>query len=118
MHHTSDSGYQRYANDWLGRGETEFFPFQPDVLSVMAGHHRAIMDTLFSAVGYGMLSRFPEIRLATIECGSTWITRLVEDMLDAHGRVPHMFAEPPSTFSKGSCTWHGSGRIRYSPSST
>ena len=53
------------------------------------------MDTLFSAVGHGMLSRFPEIRIATIECGSTWITRLVADMLDAYGRMPHMFAEHP-----------------------
>ena len=95
MHHTSDSGYQRYANDWLGRGDTEFFPFQPDVFSLMATHHRPIMDTIFSAVGHGMLSRFPGVRIATIEAGSTWITRLVDDMLDAYGRMPHQFMEHP-----------------------
>lgn len=95
MHHASDSGYQRYANEWLGRGDREYLPFQPDVFSLMSGHHRPIMDTLFSAVGHGMLSRFPEIRIATIECGSTWITRLIDDMLDAYGRMPHMFAEHP-----------------------
>lgn len=95
MLHASDSGYQRYLNDWLGRGKDEFLAFQPDIFSLMAGHHRATMDTLFSAVGHGMLSRFPEIKLATIECGSRWITRLVDDMLDAYGRMPHMFPEHP-----------------------
>ena len=95
MFHTSDSGYQRYANDWLGRSDTEFFPFQPDVFSLMATHHRPIMDTIFSAVGHGMLSRFPGVRIATIEAGSTWITRLVDDMLDAYGRMPHQFMEHP-----------------------
>jgi predicted TIM-barrel fold metal-dependent hydrolase len=95
MLHTSDSGYQRYANDWLGRGDQEFLAFEPDIFSLMATHHRAIMDTIFSAVGHGMLSRFPGVRIATIECGSTWITRLVEDMLDAYGRMPHQFLEHP-----------------------
>ena len=95
MHHTSDSGYQQYANKWLGRGNQEFLAFQPDIFSLMSTHHRAIMDTIFSAVGHGMLSRFPGVKIATIECGSVWITRLVEDMLDAYGRMPHMFPEHP-----------------------
>ena len=95
MHHTSDSGYQQYANKWLGRGDQEFRAFQPDIFSIMASHYRAIMDTIFSAVGHGMLSRFPGVKIATIECGSGWINRLVEDMLDAYGRMPHHFAGHP-----------------------
>jgi predicted TIM-barrel fold metal-dependent hydrolase len=95
MLHSSDSGYQRYMNEWLGRGQDEFLPFQPDAFSLMASGGRPIMDTLFSAVGHGMLSRFPEIRVATIENGSTWLPRLVEDMEMAYGKMPHLFAEHP-----------------------
>ncbi|MGE0881399.1 MAG: amidohydrolase family protein [Acidimicrobiia bacterium] len=95
MFHTSDSGYQRYANDWLGRGDQEFLAFVPEVFSLMATHYRAVMDTIFSAVGHGMLSRFPKIPVATIECGSKWIHRLKEDFLSGYGKMPQLFAEHP-----------------------
>jgi predicted TIM-barrel fold metal-dependent hydrolase len=94
MHHSSDSGYQRFANEWNG-SEREMRPFEPEVFSMMSSSHRPIMDTVFSAVGHGMLSRFPGVRLATIECGSTWITRLVEDMVTTYKKTPHLFAEHP-----------------------
>ena len=95
MFHSSDSGYQPYANDWLGRGNDEFLPFEMDVFSIMSKNFRPIMDTLFAAVGHGMLTRFPKVKIATIECGSTWMPRLLEDMDMAYGRQPNAFTEHP-----------------------
>jgi predicted TIM-barrel fold metal-dependent hydrolase len=94
MLHASDSGYQRHANDWLGISG-EMHPFKPDVFSIMSPKDRPIMDTVWSAIGHGMLSRFPGVRLASIENGSTWITMVKEHLLDAYGKMPQAFAEHP-----------------------
>jgi predicted TIM-barrel fold metal-dependent hydrolase len=94
MVHASDSGYQRYANDWLGI-DGEMHPFKPDVFSIMSPKDRPIMDTVWSAIGHGMLSRFPGVRLASIENGSKWITTVKDHLLDAYGKLPQEFAEHP-----------------------
>jgi len=93
--HSSDSGYQADANRWLGRGNREFLPFEPDAFSLLCTQDRPIMDTLSSAVAHGMLSRFPGIKLATVECGSRWLVPLVEKFESVYGKVPHLFAEHP-----------------------
>ena len=72
MLHISDCGYQRYANDWLG-AEDELLPFETDVFSIMFTHDRPITDTIWSAICHGMLSRLPGVKMATIECGSSWL---------------------------------------------
>jgi predicted TIM-barrel fold metal-dependent hydrolase len=95
MLHISDCGYQRYANEWLGRTDDELLPFEPDVFSIMVTHDRPITDTIWSAIGHGMLSRFPGVKLATIECGSSWLGLLQERLLDAYGRLPQQFLEHP-----------------------
>jgi predicted TIM-barrel fold metal-dependent hydrolase len=95
MLHISDCGYQRYANEWLGRTDDELLPFEPDAFSIMVTHDRPITDTIWSAIGHGMLSRFPGVKLATIECGSSWLGLLQERLLDAYGRLPQQFLEHP-----------------------
>jgi len=94
MLHASASGYQRYANDWLGMSR-EMHPFKPDVFSIMATKERAIIDSVFSAIGHGMLSRFPGVRLGSIENGSKWITTVKAGLIDAYGKLPQEFAEHP-----------------------
>jgi predicted TIM-barrel fold metal-dependent hydrolase len=94
MIHSSDSGYTRYSNDWNG-GDQELRPFEPNVFRDLSESQRPIQDTIFSAVGHGMLSRFPGVRLASIECGSVWITRLTQKFETTYGKMPHMFAEHP-----------------------
>ena len=93
--HASDSGYQRYANDWLGRGDAEFLAFEPDAFSLTSTNNRAIMDTVISAVTHGMLSRFPNINMATVELGSTWLPRVVQDLELTYKKVPQQFPEHP-----------------------
>jgi predicted TIM-barrel fold metal-dependent hydrolase len=94
MMHASDSGYQRYVNDWLGING-EMHPFKPDVFSIMAGKDRPIIDTVWSAIGHGMLSRFPGVRIGSIENGSKWITTVKDGLVDAYGKLPQEFAEHP-----------------------
>ncbi len=64
--HASDSGYQRYTNEWEGISGGEFTPFAgpSGFAAITGGSSRAIIDTVASAIGHGMLSRFPGIRIA------------------------------------------------------
>ena len=72
--HASDSGYQQYANRWLGRGDSEFLAFQPDAFSMASSNGTpAAMDTVISAVCHGTPTRHPEVKMATVESGSTWL---------------------------------------------
>jgi predicted TIM-barrel fold metal-dependent hydrolase len=93
--HASDSGYQQYANQWLGRGNSEFLAFQPDAFSIASSNGRAAMDTVISAICHGMLARHPKVKMATVELGSTWLPRVVEDLLLTYKKVPQQFAEHP-----------------------
>ena len=94
MLHASDSGYTTYANEWNG-ADQEMRPFEQNAFSAVSQSFRPIMDTVFSAIIHGMVSRFPAVRLGLIENGSTWITRVVEDLASGYGKLPHLFAEPP-----------------------
>lgn len=94
MLHASDSGYTRFANEWCG-SSGEMRPFEQEVFSSVSQSHRPIMDTIFSAVCHGMLSRFPGVRLGSIENGGSWMNRVVEDLSNGYSKLPHLFAEHP-----------------------
>ena len=94
MMHASNSGYQRYANEWSG-AEREMRPFEQDLFAIVSQTHRPIIDTVLSAVCHGMLARFPGVRIGSIENGGVWMRTVVEDLLDGFGKMPHLFAEPP-----------------------
>ena len=55
--HSSDSGYERYANEWIGT-DSEMLPFQPQAFR-MLGAWRPVEDAVGSLVIHGALSRFP-----------------------------------------------------------
>ena len=57
--HASDSGYQRYVNDWEGTSR-EMLAFKPNPFYDAVTPGRAINDTITSAICHGMLSRFPD----------------------------------------------------------
>ncbi len=94
MLHASDSGYTQYANEWNG-SDQEMRPFEQNAFTAISQSHRPIMDTVFSAIIHGMVTRFPGVRLGLIENGSTWMTRVVEDLTNGYGKLPHLFAEHP-----------------------
>jgi predicted TIM-barrel fold metal-dependent hydrolase len=95
--HASDSGYQRYVNDWEGIRDREFQPFVgvSGFAAIVGGEHRPIVDTMASLIGHGLLSRFPRLQVAPIENGSHWVRPLLRNMEHAYKYAPNAFAENP-----------------------
>lgn len=95
--HASDSGYTRYLNEWEGIRDGEFHPFRnPSGFAAIVGaQHREITDTVASAIGHGLCSRFPGLKIVPVENGSGWVRPLIRDMQAAYSFNPHQFDEDP-----------------------
>jgi predicted TIM-barrel fold metal-dependent hydrolase len=91
--HSSDSGYDRYTNDWLG-GNSEFLPFQPNAFRTYQ-MWRPIEDTVASLVLHGALTRFPQLKIAVIENGASWVAPLLSSLAGLHKKMPRQFPEDP-----------------------
>jgi predicted TIM-barrel fold metal-dependent hydrolase len=91
--HASDSGYAGIAGMWEGRGE--FLPFKPDPFRAMVMGTRPIMDTMAALVCHGALTRFPDLRIATVENGGTWVRPLIRNFLGVYKKMAHEFPEHP-----------------------
>ena len=95
--HASDSGYQRYLNEWEGVADDEFTPFTGGSAFAALTHasYRAITDTIASAIGHGLCTRFPGLKILPVENGSSWVRPLIHDMASAYAFEPHLFEEDP-----------------------
>jgi predicted TIM-barrel fold metal-dependent hydrolase len=94
--HVSDSGYQRHINEWEGVPGDEFSPFvEKSGFATILAEHRPVVDSLASAIGHGMCSRFPRLKLAPIENGGFWVRPLLDDMARAYRIAPQAFDEDP-----------------------
>ena len=91
--HSSDSGYDRYENEWSGR-HSEMLPFQPNAFGMLKSW-RPIEDSVSAMVCHGALSRFPELNIAVIENGSVWLEPLLRSMADVYKKMPQDFMEDP-----------------------
>ncbi|AVV45667.1 amidohydrolase family protein [Streptomyces sp. ID05-04B] len=91
--HSSDSGYSNHANDWEGR-RREFLPFKPNAFR-QVNEWRPIEDAVSSLICHGALSRFPELKVAVIENGASWVEPLLGRLADVHKKMPHEFRENP-----------------------
>jgi predicted TIM-barrel fold metal-dependent hydrolase len=94
--HASDSGYTRYYNEWEGHHD-EMLPFvDQSGFSHIVGHSsRPIIDTLSSAIGHGMLTRFPKLKVLPVENGTSWVRSLIDAMGHAYKMAPTAFEEDP-----------------------
>jgi predicted TIM-barrel fold metal-dependent hydrolase len=95
--HASDSGYQRYVNEWEGVRTGEMLPFKGrSAFETIVGHmSRPIVDTVSSLIGHGLCTRFPTLKFAPVENGSGWVRGLLEDLADAYKFAPRDFDEDP-----------------------
>jgi predicted TIM-barrel fold metal-dependent hydrolase len=91
--HSSDSGYERFANEWVGEN-SEMLPFQPQAFR-MIGSWRPVEDAVASLICHGALSRFPELKVAVIENGSSWVEPLMRVLADTYKKMPQDFMEDP-----------------------
>jgi len=92
--HASDSGYQRHVNEWEG-SRREMLAFKPSAFSHVITEGRAISDSVCSAVCHGMLSRFPEVKLASIENGGSWALPTLARLEKTYDKMPQEFSEHP-----------------------
>jgi predicted TIM-barrel fold metal-dependent hydrolase len=95
--HASDSGYQRYMNEWEGVTRGEMTPFKggSGFMAIIGHQGRPIIDTVASLIGHGLCSRFPELRFAPVENGSNWVRPILRDMEHAYASAPKSFDEDP-----------------------
>jgi predicted TIM-barrel fold metal-dependent hydrolase len=61
----------------------------------MALGHREIADMITSLICHGTLTRFPKLRIASVENGSGWIHPLFHDFAELYKKMPNNFPEHP-----------------------
>ena len=95
--HASDSGFQRYVNEWEGH-DGEFLPFNTKLSGfyhLLHADNRMISDVVMSIIGHGLATRFPDLRIMPVENGSAWVRPLVDKFEKVYSRVPKAFDEDP-----------------------
>ena len=91
--HASDSGYSRYKNDWTGPGE--YLPFVLDPFQLMMDKERPITDTMTALTCHGLLSRFPDLRILSVENGAEWVLPFLHSLAATYKKMPQAFIENP-----------------------
>ena len=90
--HSGDSGYSFMNHRWGLGTETEAFRYNP-LQSLLS--HSPISDTMASLLADGVLVRFPNLRVATIETGSYWVRPLIQKLAKTYGQHRYAFDEDP-----------------------
>jgi len=104
--HQTDSGYQRYSNEWEGFGDKEFRPFGKGIdglngspaFLTLSSQKSAIVDGVASIIGHGVATRFPKLRFAPVEWGTEFVRPLVARIQRAYAEKPDFFEEDPMVF--------------------
>ena len=97
--HSSDSGYSDLVSIWEGKGE--FLPFQPNPFRSLVMGSRPITDMMSAMICHGALTRFPDLRIATVENGGSWVRPLIASLDTMYKKMPQEFAEHPvNTFRR------------------
>ncbi|HUZ10826.1 MAG TPA: amidohydrolase family protein [Acidimicrobiales bacterium] len=99
--HASDTGYQRYINEWEGAGgETQAFAQPQPFGASVREQHRDIQDAVTSMICHGLFTRFPKLRVALIENGAGWVPSLLEHLDITWRSMPQVYEEKPSATFK------------------
>lgn len=100
--HASDSGYNRYYNEWEGgTGEMQAFGKPQLFTASVRGRHREIEDAVTAMITHGACWRHPDLKIALIENGAGWVPGLLDHLDHAYAQMPQAYPEKPSeTFKK------------------
>ncbi len=92
--HASDSGYSRQVGEW--EGASEYKPFQvAPMRSYWNLAHQPMADAVAVLVCHGALTRFPDLRIMSVENGSDWVPPLLAQLANVHKKMPQLFPEEP-----------------------
>jgi predicted TIM-barrel fold metal-dependent hydrolase len=98
LYHGGETAYTKFLGAWGESDHTEAFRANAFRSLVSAD---ALQDTVASHLALGLFTRFPNLRIASIELGSAWVFHLFEKLTKTYGQVPHLFAEDPrETFKR------------------
>jgi predicted TIM-barrel fold metal-dependent hydrolase len=90
--HGGDSAYGKYLEAWGQSSEMEAFRQNP--LRALLSHD-PIHDTIAAMLADRLFERFPNLRVATIELGSRWVSHLFEKLTKSFGQSPQAYPEDP-----------------------
>jgi predicted TIM-barrel fold metal-dependent hydrolase len=91
-YHSGDAGYNEFADEWGVGGEFKAFDYDALRMTLSAS---SISDTLAALVCHGLFTRFPRLRVATIETGSDWVAPLMKKLKKTYGQMPFSFQHDP-----------------------
>jgi predicted TIM-barrel fold metal-dependent hydrolase len=91
--HASQPPLQEYIDRWEPPSTSS--AFEMSAFKWTALGHREIADMLTSLICHGTLSRFPKLRIASVENGSAWIKPLFDDLQSTYNKMPQNFPEHP-----------------------
>jgi predicted TIM-barrel fold metal-dependent hydrolase len=91
--HASQPPLDGYINRWEPPETNNFMEMSAFRWMVLG--HREIADMLTSLICHGTLTRFPKLRIASVENGSAWIKPLFDDFRGLYGKMPQAFEEHP-----------------------
>jgi predicted TIM-barrel fold metal-dependent hydrolase len=69
--------------------------FKPSPLKELLLQHREIEDAIAAMICEGALSRFPDLRVLSVENGAAWVGHLQHQLDSAYRKMPQEFAEHP-----------------------
>jgi predicted TIM-barrel fold metal-dependent hydrolase len=92
--HASDSGYSRQVGEW--EGASEYKPFQvAPMRSYWNLAHQPMADAVAALTCHGALTRFPDLRIMSVENGSDWVPGLLSQLANVYKKMPQLFPEDP-----------------------
>jgi predicted TIM-barrel fold metal-dependent hydrolase len=108
--HGSQPPLSDYVTMWEPSKTNNFQEVSP--FKWVALGHREIADMVTSLICHGTFTRFPKLRVASIENGSAWIRPLISDLSSAFDKMPQAFEEHPVEVMRRNCWvspfWEGS----------
>jgi predicted TIM-barrel fold metal-dependent hydrolase len=91
--HASFEPLTHYYETWEpGRTDSAF---KPTPLKQLLLQHREIEDAVAAMICHGALSRFPRLRVFSVENGAGWVPNLLHQLDLAYRKMPRDFAEHP-----------------------
>ncbi len=97
--HGGDGGMREYINRWERMDAMQ--AFVSSAFNMVVTHERQIGDTFAALICHGLFARHPNLRLASIENGGSFVPHLLHELEIAFGKMPQAFAENPvETFQK------------------
>jgi predicted TIM-barrel fold metal-dependent hydrolase len=105
--HSSDDGYTRFTHEWDGIvGEMTPFVAQSKFAELVRSEYRSIRDAVYSIIGHGLATRFPDIRFMPVENGSQFLPTAIKQFKKLYERNPSGWLEDPLVALKRSIIVH------------